>query len=153
MLPNRWPTHVPSKTSCVSKRRCKHYSSVVTVKEDPVFTEIHFCNRQKCRELFVLNLKILKMSSKYILGVTKPKKRVTYSSWARIYLRYSQTWVIRIWVVWNPGLYELFARSRRNPLIPYIKNMSCTNLSYTKPGLYDRFSRSQPKNLPGLYEF
>jgi len=35
----------------------------------------------------------------------------------------------------------------KSPLIPYIKSltMSCTNLSYTKPGLYNRFSRSQPK--------
>jgi len=33
----------------------------------------------------------------------------------------------------------------KSPLVPYIKSLRCTNLSYTKPGLYDRFSRSQPK--------
>ena len=30
-------------------------------------------------------------------------------------------------------------------LIPYIKSLSCTNLSYTKPELYERFSRPNQK--------
>jgi len=33
----------------------------------------------------------------------------------------------------------------KSPLIPYIKNLRCANLSYTKPGLYHRYSLSQPK--------
>jgi len=41
--------------------------------------------------------------------------------------KYSQTWVIRIWVVRNLGLYEFFARSRRNPLL-YIESLSCTKV-------------------------
>jgi len=61
-------------------------------------------------------------------------------------LKYSQTWVIRIWVVRNPGLYDFFCPvPAKSPLIPYIKSLSYTNMSYAKPGLYDRFSRSPPK--------
>jgi len=47
----------------------------------------------------------------------------------------TKSWIIRIF---RPV-------PAKSPLIPYIKSLSCTNLSYTKPGLYDRFSRSQPK--------
>jgi len=56
----------------------------------------------------------------------------------------------------KPGLYEselyeildytIFCPvPAKSPLIPCTKSLSCTNLNYSKPGLYDRFSRSQPK--------
>jgi len=55
----------------------------------------------------------------------------------------------------KPGLYECelyeildftyFLSGPGEIPFPYIKSLSCTNLSYTKSGLYDRFSRSKPK--------
>jgi len=63
------------------------------------------------------------------------------SCWCyKVALKYSQTWVIRIWVVRNLGLSEFFARSRRNQRLYILslppihwkselyESLSCTNV-------------------------
>jgi len=47
----------------------------------------------------------------------------------------TKSWIIRIFC----------PVPAKSPLSAYIKSLSYTSLSYTKPGLYDRYSRSQPK--------